>query len=162
MEITDVNDNRPQFSPQKYNVTLRSNNQPITAPILRIYASDADTGLFGQVSYRISSGNEAGIFRIDRASGELHVARPSLLSRSHLHQLNVSASDAAGLKCQVDAEVRITVSLANHRIPSCDKPRYAFTVKENSQQNIVIGNLKDAQQAATASGNLGTLSIFQF
>ncbi|KAG7213360.1 hypothetical protein KM043_002656 [Ampulex compressa] len=150
VQVTDVNDNRPIFDPQSYNVTLKSDS-PMHGPILRLVATDLDVSLFGQVAYRITSGNEAGVFRIDRNTGELYVARPSLLSRSPLHQLNVTATDAAGLKSSVDAEVRITVSSAGHRIATCERPRYTITVKENVPQNTVVGGVKDVAAASSSS-----------
>ncbi|KAL2732564.1 protein dachsous isoform X3 [Vespula maculifrons] len=150
VQITDVNDNSPIFEPQKYNVTLRS-DAPFQGPILRVVASDLDAGLFGQVAYRITSGNEAGIFRIDRNTGELHVSRPSLLSRSALHQLNITATDAAGLKSTVDAEVRITMSLPGHRIATCERPRYVLSVKENQPQSTVVGGIKDTVSTSSLS-----------
>ncbi|KAI4501481.1 hypothetical protein M0802_003358 [Mischocyttarus mexicanus] len=154
VQITDVNDNSPIFEPQKYNVTLRS-NVPFQGPILRVVASDLDAGLFGQVAYRITSGNEAGIFRLDRNTGELHVSRPSLLSRSVPHQLNVTATDAAGLKSTVDAEVRITMSLPLHKIATCERPRYVFSVAENQPQTTVIGDIKDVVSTSSLSGTRG-------
>lgn len=150
IQVTDVNDNRPIFEPRRYNVTLRSDGV-IHGPILRLVATDLDAGLFGQVAYRISSGNEAGVFHIDRNTGELHVARPNLLTRPPLHQLNVTAIDAAGLKSIVEAEVKVTVSSAGHRIATCEKPRYTVTVKESIAQNIVVGGMKDPASASSSS-----------
>ncbi|XP_076174537.1 dachsous cadherin-related 1 [Ptiloglossa arizonensis] len=156
VQVTDVNDNRPVFEPRKYNVTLKSDS-PIQGPILRLVATDLDAGLFGQVAYRITNGNEAGVFHIDRNTGELQVARPSLLSRSPLHQLNVTATDAAGLKSIVDAEVRITTSSPGHRIASCEKPRYTVTVKETVPQNSIVGGVKDAgSSSGTTTGERPT------
>lgn len=155
LQVTDVNDNRPIFQPRTYNVSLRSDSAT-HGPILRLVASDLDDGLFGQITYRISSGNEAGVFRIDRNTGELHVARPSLLSRSPLHQLNVTATDAAGLKSVLDAEVKVTVSSAGHRIATCEKPRYTVTVKETVPPNTVIGGVKDAVTTSSSSSTTGT------
>lgn len=150
IQVTDVNDNWPIFEPRKYNVTLRSDSA-VHGPILRVAATDLDAGLFGQISYRIASGNEAGIFRMDRNTGELHVAKPSLLSRLPLHQLNVTATDAAGLKSLVDAEVKVTVSSAGHRIATCEKPRYTITVKESIPQNSIVGGVKDTTTSSSSS-----------
>ncbi|KAK1126276.1 hypothetical protein K0M31_004907 [Melipona bicolor] len=151
VQVTDVNDNRPIFEPRKYNVTLRSDS-PIQGPILRLVATDLDAGLFGQVAYRITSGNEAGVFHIDRNTGELQVGRPNLLSRSPLHQLNVTATDAAGLKSTFDAEIRISTSSPGHRIASCEKPRYTITVKETVPQNSIVGGVKDGSSSSSSSG----------
>lgn len=154
VQITDVNDNRPIFNPRSYNVTLK-NTEPISGAILRVTATDQDAGLFGQVDFRISGGNEAGIFRIDRSTGEIHVARPSLLARSSVHQLNVTATNAAGLKSSMDAEVRITASSAVHRLAICERPRYTFIVKENVAQNSVVGTIRDT---GSSSGKLKFLN----
>ncbi|TGZ56567.1 Uncharacterized protein DBV15_06350 [Temnothorax longispinosus] len=59
IQVTDVNDNRPIFKPQQYNVTLRSDGVMYN-PILKVVATDLDAGFFGQVAYRITSGNEGG------------------------------------------------------------------------------------------------------
>lgn len=138
IEVTDVNDNQPIFNPRHYNVTLRSDGVTHD-PILRLVATDLDDG---PIVYRIISGNEAGVFHIDRSTGELHVVRPSLLLRSPLYQINVTATDSAGQKSIVDAEVKVTVSSQGHRIATCEKPRYTVTIKENVPQNTVVGGMK--------------------
>ncbi|XP_014468281.1 PREDICTED: protein dachsous [Dinoponera quadriceps] len=150
IQVTDVNDNRPIFKPRKYNVTLKNDNA-VRGPILKLVATDLDAGAFGQVAYRISSGNEATVFRIDSNTGELHVARPNLLSTSLLHQLNVTATDAAGLSSIVDAEVKVTVSTAGHRIATCGNPRYTITVKESIPQNTVLDGVKDTATPSSPS-----------
>lgn len=148
--VTDVNDNQPIFNPQRYNVTLRSDGV-MYKPILRVVATDLDDGLFGQVAYRITSGNEGGVFEINRNTGELSVSRPNLFSRSPLYQINVTAIDVAGLKSIVDAEVKITVSSAGHRIATCEKPCYTVTVKENAPQNTAIDVMKNSATASSSS-----------
>lgn len=161
IQVTDVNDNWPIFEPRKYNVTLRSDSA-VHGPILRLVATDLDAGLSGQVVYRITSGNEAGVFRIDRNTGELQVTRPNLLSRSPLYQLNVTATDAAGLKSLVDAEVKVTVSSAGHRLATCEKPRYTVTVKENTSQNSIVGGVKDTTTASSSSTGMSILFYAKF
>lgn len=152
VQVTDVNDNRPIFEPRRYNVTLRTDSS-FQGAILRVVATDLDAGLFGQVAYRITSGNEAGVFQIDRNTGEMEVARPAFLSRSPFHQLNVTATDAAGLKSMHDAEIRITASSPGHRIASCEKPRYTITVKETVPQNSVVGGVKDGASSGKFKKN---------
>ncbi|XP_046738187.1 protein dachsous [Diprion similis] len=149
VQVMDVNDNRPVFEPWQYNVTLRSDN-PVNGAVLRVLATDKDAGHFGQVSYRISGGNDASVFRIDGTSGELYVAKPSLLARSQIHHLNVTATDAAGLNCLKDAEVRISVSSAGNRIAACERPKYSISVKESVPQNTIIGNVKAASDSGGA------------
>ncbi|XP_063989981.1 protein dachsous [Diachasmimorpha longicaudata] len=147
--VNDVNDNRPIFNPLEYNTTIRADSTS-TGTILKVTAKDLDAGLFGQIAYRIISGNEGGVFRIDRTTGELQVARPSLLTRSTIHQLNVTATDAAGLKSALDASVRIAVSVGQN-LPICQKPRYVITAKENVLQNSIVGDIKESTESTSGS-----------
>lgn len=141
IQVIDVNDNRPIFYPREYNVSLRETETSSTTSIVAVSASDADSGRFGSISYRITSGNEAAIFRIDRSSGEIFINKPNLLSNrlQSVHKLNVSASDGGGLKSLDEAEVFIGVLSSLQRPPLFDKSRYTFTVKENATRGSTIG-----------------------
>lgn len=146
IQLTDVNDNRPTFYPREYNVSLRESmptNSLLSTPVVVIVATDSDSGSFGTISYRIVAGNEAGIFRMDRLTGEIFVARPNMLSsRSQpYHRLNISASDGGGLRSTHDAEVFISVIDATQRPPIFDKPRYTYYVKEDVKKNTVVGTV---------------------
>lgn len=156
--MLDVNDNRPVFNPRDYNATIRSDAPP-SDTIIKVIATDLDAGSFGQVTYRISGGNDAGVFRIDRVTGELQVARPSLIGRSPVHLLNVTASDTAGLNSLVDARVRVSVAMGQ-RLPICERPRYAISARENVLQNSIIGDVKEAIVGdVTAAGATGELFL---
>lgn len=106
-------------------------------------ASDLDSDRFGTVSYRIVSGNEAGIFRIDRHTGEIFVNKPSMLSSRTQpnHKLNISASDGGGLRSAQDAVVYISIIDSMHRPPIFDKSRYTYSVKEDIARGTVIGTV---------------------
>uniref|UniRef100_A0A6P4FXR2 Protein dachsous n=1 Tax=Drosophila rhopaloa TaxID=1041015 RepID=A0A6P4FXR2_DRORH len=147
MQLTDVNDNRPVFYPREYNVSLReSSNAPSqasSAPIVAVVATDPDSGIFGQVSYRIVAGNEAGIFRIDRSSGEIFVARPDMLSvrTQPMHMLNISATDGGNLSSNADAVVFLSIIDAMQRPPIFEKTRYNYYVKEDIPKGTVVGSV---------------------
>ncbi|CAH0559984.1 unnamed protein product [Brassicogethes aeneus] len=146
IQVTDVNDNRPAFYPREYNVSLREGGGPssATVPVVVVAATDPDSGKFGAVAYKIAAGNEAGLFRIDRNTGEIFVSRPSLLStRSQpYHKLNISASDGGNLRSTNDAEVFISVIDSAQRPPIFEHPRYTFSVSESVKEDTVIGNVK--------------------
>lgn len=144
IQVTDINDNRPIFYPREYNVSLREAPTISSAtPVIAVVATDLDAGRFGAVSYRIGAGNEAGIFRIDRLSGEIFISRPNMLSSrtQPMHKLNVSASDGGGLRTLQDAEVYISIIDATHRPPIFEKSRYNYYVKEDVQKGMVVGSV---------------------
>ena len=143
IQLTDLNDNRPTFYPREYNVSLRESVSTASSalPVVVVFATDPDSGRFGTVTYRIVAGNEVGIFRIDRVTGELFVTRPNMLSsRSQpYHRLNITASDGGGLRTSQDAEVFISVIDSSQRPPIFDKPRYTYFIKEGVKRNTIVG-----------------------
>lgn len=146
IQLTDVNDNRPVFYPREYNVSLREGGaySSTTTPVVVVAATDADSGRFGAVSYRIVAGNEAGLFRIDKSTGEVFVSRPSLLStRAHpYHRLNVSAVDGGGLRAGADAELFISVIDSAQRPPLFERARYTFALNEDVQRGALVGSVR--------------------
>uniref|UniRef100_A0A182J8X2 Cadherin domain-containing protein n=1 Tax=Anopheles atroparvus TaxID=41427 RepID=A0A182J8X2_ANOAO len=162
IQLTDVNDNRPMFYPREYNVSLRESmptNSLLSTPVVVVVATDSDSGSFGTISYRIVAGNEAGIFRMDRLTGEIFVTRPNMLSSrtQPYHRLNISASDGGGLRSTHDAEVFISVIDATQRPPIFDKPRYTYYVKEDVKRNTVVGTVS---ATSSSTGNRGSLRYF--
>ncbi|KYB28093.1 Protein dachsous-like Protein [Tribolium castaneum] len=146
IQVTDVNDNRPVFYPRVYNVSLREGgaSSSATTPVVVVATTDPDSGRFGTVTYKIVAGNDAGLFRIDKNSGEIFVNRPNLLSsRSQpYHRLNISATDGGNLKSLADAEVFISVIDSAQRPPIFEHPRYTYSVKEDVRKETIVGNVK--------------------
>ncbi|KAF7286531.1 hypothetical protein GWI33_004934 [Rhynchophorus ferrugineus] len=146
IQVTDVNDNRPVFYPPEYNVSLRDGgaSSSATTPVVVVSATDADSGKFGTVTYRIVAGNENGLFRIDRNTGEIFVNRPHQLSTRNqpYHRLNISATDGANLKSLKDAEVFISVIDSTQKPPIFEPTRYKFSVLENVKKDHVVGHVK--------------------
>jgi hypothetical protein len=141
IQLTDVNDNWPVFYPREYNVSLREGGG--SGVVVAVAATDRDSGRFGAVTYRIVSGNEGGLFRIDRDSGEISVARGELLStRTPMHRLNVSATDGGGLRALHDAEVFLSVTHPQATPPHFHRTRYSLSVREDVPRNTVVGSVK--------------------
>ncbi|XP_075153661.1 dachsous cadherin-related 1 [Haematobia irritans] len=162
IQLSDINDNRPTFYPSQYKVSLRessatsssstsSSSSPLSSStnnvqtsIVTVTATDPDSGRFGALTYRIVGGNDASAFRIDRATGEIFVNRPNLLSTrtQSQHVLNVSASDGGGLRTQHDALVYANIIDATQRPPIFEKLRYNFYVKEDVMRGTVVGTIQ--------------------
>uniref|UniRef100_A0A336LSR0 CSON015170 protein n=1 Tax=Culicoides sonorensis TaxID=179676 RepID=A0A336LSR0_CULSO len=143
--LSDVNDNFPIFYPREYNVSLRENDayQATSTPIVQVVAKDIDFGKFGQVSYRIVTGNEAGIFRLDSTSGQLFVAKPNLLANNGLtfYHLNVTAIDGGDLQSKTNAEIYISLIDSAQKPPIFDRTQYSYQVKENAKYNTMVGSI---------------------
>nr|CAD7198840.1 unnamed protein product [Timema douglasi] len=144
IQLTDVNDNPPVFYPLQYNVSLREGTAVPAAAVVAVAASDPDSGRYGTLSYRIVAGNEAGMFRIERSSGEIFVSKPAQLStrsRSTYH-LNVSVTDGGGLRAPQDAEVFLNVVDPSQTSPVFERTHYSFSVREDVNKGTGIGAVR--------------------
>jgi protocadherin-16/23 len=162
IQLTDVNDNRPVFYPREYNVSMRESSTT-SASVVTVVASDPDSARFGMVTYRIVAGNDAGIFRIDRVTGEVFVTRPNLLSGRNqpYHRLNISAIDGGGLRTAQDAEIFISIIDASQRPPIFEKARYNFAIKEDAKKNTIVGSVSaTSSNSGEFDRHLNELPIF--
>ena len=68
VEITDVNDQTPQFALEMYVATVPENEE-IGTELLRVTATDGDTDINGLVHYKILSGDPNGRFDLEETTG---------------------------------------------------------------------------------------------
>lgn len=152
VQITDINDNHPIFYPSEYNVSLRENGGPSThpsSPVVTVAATDLDAARYGIITYKIVSGNEAGLFRIDHNSGEVFLSKPNIsMKRQQFYRLNISATDGGGLKSVKNAVVFVGIIDSTQRPPIFEQSRYTYSVLENVKKSTVVGSVK-----ATVSDN---------
>ena len=90
--VTNVNDHTPYFTLQSYQFTLREESSSSSTTI-RVHAEDGDSGLMGEVTYRILSQSPSNYFDIDSTSG---VIRPLVVldyEQYSEYTLMVEASD---------------------------------------------------------------------
>ena len=66
--VEDTNDFNPVFKPITYSVAVNE-SVAIGSSILRVNASDQDSGPSGQISYSIQSGNVGNAFIINSKTG---------------------------------------------------------------------------------------------
>lgn len=125
----------------------------VNGALLAVQAIDFDSGRNGAVTYRITAGNEAALFRLDKNSGELLLNRPlNLLSTGSRstssmatlyqdHRLNVTASDGGGLRSADDAIIQIRIVDPTQMMPIFERLRYSFHVKEDVSRGTVVGTV---------------------
>ncbi|KAK7096863.1 protocadherin-9-like [Littorina saxatilis] len=71
IQVTDENDNAPKFESNAYNVNIREDTA-VGSDVVRVRATDRDSGVFGRVEYRFSSKTSDAInslFEINSTSG---------------------------------------------------------------------------------------------
>ncbi|KAK6011546.1 cadherin domain protein, partial [Ostertagia ostertagi] len=114
IHVIDVNDNPPQFEQPIYTVNVSTFGDE--RPVVKVLATDPDSGAFGQISYRIlqvTNGAE-GRFRYDDPTNTLYVNGD--LTPGERYQVVIEATDGGGKSSQA-----IVVVLATHSVFSLGK-----------------------------------------
>lgn len=70
--VQDTNDFRPVFNPTTYSKRI-AENTPRGSNVVRVTATDRDTGPSGQLSYHIESGNVKNAFLINSQTGRTYL-----------------------------------------------------------------------------------------
>lgn len=117
VEVTDENDNSPQFTRTSYQATL-DENTPVGTSVLKVEATDKDEGKNSFVTYAIANSGPLP-FTIDPFTGVIstseHLDYELMKRRYHLR---VWASDSGSPFSQVtECPVTITLNNINDNIP---------------------------------------------
>ncbi|XP_035265581.1 protocadherin Fat 2 [Anguilla anguilla] len=129
VNVTDVNDNPPKFSKDQYHATL---NEMATCGhiVIRIQASDPDSGDLNNLDYTILSGNEDRHFAINRTSGIISFSNVCKKSLDPFYNLTVAVSDGI---FQKTAPVNIDMMNSNKHNPHFDQSIYEAELAENAE-----------------------------
>uniref|UniRef100_A0A2K5MLV8 Protocadherin-16 n=1 Tax=Cercocebus atys TaxID=9531 RepID=A0A2K5MLV8_CERAT len=137
--LQDVNDNEPQFQRTFYNASLPEGTQPGTC-FLQVTATDADSGLFGLLSYSLGAGlgsSGSPPFHIDAHSGDVCTTRT--LDRDQgpsSFDFTVTAVDGGGLKSMV--YVKVFLSDENDNPPQFYPREYAASISAQSPPGTAV------------------------
>uniref|UniRef100_A0A673ZTN7 Protocadherin-16 n=1 Tax=Salmo trutta TaxID=8032 RepID=A0A673ZTN7_SALTR len=151
ISVTDTNDNPPAFSRAEYSVVL-SEGAATGTEVLSLSATDPDSLAVGKVQYLISSGDETGMFQVDRWTGALRLQRPLDSERQASHVIIVQASDGQGHYAL--APVTVEVKDINDNRPYFPLPILTASVRENQPHNTLVTMLHAIDQDTGVFGQL--------
>uniref|UniRef100_A0A673W6P8 Protocadherin 1 n=2 Tax=Salmo trutta TaxID=8032 RepID=A0A673W6P8_SALTR len=139
VQVTDMNDNAPVFSPTLFEVDFAEENQP-GDKVLDVVATDADSGSNAELTYSIiMDSTTKGLFEIDPKTGEVHVR--NTLDREHREQyeFHVAAADKGSPSLRGTATVVVKVLDRNDNDPKFMLSGYSFSVLENMPPLSPVG-----------------------
>jgi len=137
IEIEDVNDHDPVFSPEFYDARA-SEAILVGTTLLQVSATDLDSGLNGIVKYYILSGDDNFDFSLDQSSGILRVQKPLDYERVTAYKLIVQAEDSGDNTRYATATVTITVDDENDNDPIFLDSPYMEFVRENMDRPVFV------------------------
>ena len=119
MIILDVNDNRPKFDNDTYEVTVPENVSK-NSVIIKLRARDSDALANGQVVYSFSSKTQAAFgstFGIDNVTGEIYVKDSLDYEENTIYNLAVTANDKTVEALTGRAKVIVKIQDVNDHAP---------------------------------------------
>uniref|UniRef100_A0A8C6JSB2 Protocadherin-16 n=1 Tax=Melopsittacus undulatus TaxID=13146 RepID=A0A8C6JSB2_MELUD len=137
--LQDVNDNEPVFRNNFYNMSLKENT-PVGTCFLQVTATDADSGVFGSLSYSIGSGIGSIVptqFSIDKHTGQLCTVQP--LDRDEgtsAYDFTITAVDGGGLNSMV--YVKVFLEDINDNRPVFYPLEYAASISTQSMPGTAV------------------------
>ncbi|KAB7496775.1 Protein dachsous [Armadillidium nasatum] len=140
--VEDQNDNDPQFTQNKYSMTVPENT-PLETTVLQVQARDRDKGENARITYSLSNETQ-WLFKIDNETGIITTAG----EKQSIYNFEVRAIDGGSYDARSEsAQVQITISDINDNEPVFTE--YPFKVqvpiyKQPGQQLVkVVAEDKD-------------------
>ncbi|XP_017387689.1 protocadherin beta-13 isoform X1 [Cebus imitator] len=136
IEVLDVNDNAPEFEQPFYRVQI-SEDSPIGFLVVKVSATDVDTGINGEISYSLfQASDEIGkTFKINPLTGEIELKKQLDFEKLQSYEVNVEARDAGTFsgKCTV----LIQVMDVNDHAPEVTMSAFTSPIPENAPETVV-------------------------
>ncbi|XP_038555486.1 protocadherin-20 [Micropterus salmoides] len=149
--VADVNDNAPHFLQSHYQLEVEENNQPGKS-LLRVSASDADSGYNGRVTYRLDK-HTSTIFNIDPVTGQLSVSASLDREQQDVYKLTVFARDSGSPPLESVTTVSICVLDQNDNAPIFLTPHFIFFILENVPLSSQVGRVGVTDPDEGENGN---------
>lgn len=146
IEILDLNDNRPEFEVEFYNISIVE-NLPSGFSVLQVIAIDRDQNENADFLYIISEETPNGAFLIDPRTGWITVRDQELLDREVRTKISITIQaiekvEVYGDRNQRPSTVHIEITLldANDNTPQFDMGNlYEFKINQNAPVGHVVG-----------------------
>ncbi|XP_061644323.1 protocadherin beta-11-like [Phyllopteryx taeniolatus] len=144
INVLDANDNRPMFNQSEYKASILENTMTGRS-IIRVNATDADSGSNGLITYSLSrmKGSAADIFQIDGNTGTIYVSGQIDYEKNKKYEVRVEAKDQGGLTGT--SKVIIDVIDVNDNAPVINIKSFSSPLSEDSPPGTTVAvlNIKD-------------------
>ncbi|XP_058705142.1 protocadherin gamma-B5-like [Poecile atricapillus] len=153
INVTDANDNPPVFSKSLYEARV-AENLPVESVVLKVRATDADSGSNGRVSYSFGRVSDAvrAVFTIDSNSGEVRTAGLLDFEEKNKYIFGVEARDGGGLTDHCEVQIEITDE--NDNAPEITILSLSSPVPEDAPVGTVVALLKVRDRDSGENGQV--------
>ncbi|KAM4834271.1 protocadherin Fat 4 [Thomomys bottae] len=141
--ISDVNDHTPKFSRPVYSFDIPEDTSPGSL-VAAILATDADSGVNGEITYIVNEDDEDGIFFLNPVTGVFNLTRVLDYEAQKYYILSVRAEDGGGQFATV--RVYFNILDVNDNPPVFSLSSYSTSLMENLPpgSTVLVFNVTDA------------------
>ncbi|GFS19295.1 protocadherin-11 X-linked [Elysia marginata] len=162
VQVTDVNDNAPQFGRDNYTVNVLENSDK-DLPVVVVSASDLDAGENARVGYSLSSQAPLKIremFTVDGATGEVFSRQELDFEQEETYQFYVTATDHGSPPQSASALVTVQLMDVNDNRPNIEVTAATFgdEVTEHGSVGKFLAHIKVSDADRGVNGQV-TCSI---
>ncbi|XP_078601386.1 protocadherin Fat 1-like isoform X2 [Branchiostoma floridae x Branchiostoma japonicum] len=144
INVTDVNDNAPEFSMPMYSASI-SEDAHTGDSVIQVMATDRDSPPNAQVTYTIVRGDSKGQFNIAPKLGIVTVSGALDREEIQAYSLTVRAKDSGASPRYMDVVVNVDVLDINDSPPQFSQANYSVFVQESKPigTSILMFTVKD-------------------
>ncbi|KAM4636899.1 cadherin-23 [Discoglossus pictus] len=139
LQIVDINDNNPIFSQPSYQKPLFE-DMALGSTVLRIKATDADSGRFALIQYSLVDGE--GRFGINPTTGDIYILSTLDREKKDFYTLTAIArdnpGDIASNRRENSVQVLLTILDVNDCRPQFTKSQFSTSVYENEPEGTSV------------------------
>ncbi|XP_041741970.1 protocadherin alpha-4 isoform X6 [Coregonus clupeaformis] len=156
VNVIDVNDNSPVFSKQLYKVRV-SENLPIGTLIIKLNATDVDSGLNGEIVFSlIHHGDQKAldVFQINPATGEITMKEVIDHEENAAFELHVQAKDRSYSPRTTHCKVLVEVIDVNDNVPEISVTSMMNAVREDARSGTAVGLITVSDKDGGVNGKV--------
>ncbi|MEQ2246346.1 hypothetical protein ILYODFUR_037506, partial [Ilyodon furcidens] len=154
--VLDINDNRPIFSQEIYELSIKE-NIPIGTTVFRMNATDVDEGVNGEIEYKFGktlSRKVYDIFELDKVKGEIVVKGLVDYEEKNVYELDVEASDKGTPPLTGECRLILKIIDVNDNPPEIEITSLSNSVSEDSKQGTIISLLSFSDKDSGVNGKI--------
>ena len=142
VRVMDINNNAPVFSQNAYSAVLLEFSPPGTS-VLTVEATDADLGIFADISYFLVPSVDASSFYINQTNGEIITASGTSFDHNiqSVFQFQVEARDSADTPRVSRVNVTVTIGDVNNNAPVFTQDPFMVLVSETTAVGMEVFRL---------------------
>ncbi|XP_053284318.1 protocadherin alpha-8 [Pleuronectes platessa] len=154
--VLDINDNRPTFIQDTYQIVIQE-NVAIGTSVFLMNATDPDEGANGEIEYSLAKTlrrNIYDLFELDKLTGVIRIKGLIDYEENNVYKLDIEAFDKGTPPLKGECRVIIKIKDVNDNPPDIEVTSLSDTVAEDSKPGTVISLISLIDKDSGVNGKI--------